>query len=100
MRGSGGAVTAPHQDARVEAGVHVAVAFGVDQIAELAAGHLPVTPVLVGIAADVAETAVRHLLSLFDVSPRVDVTAGPSATVTVVLHDTEDPGAAPDGTQL
>lgn len=87
-------MTAPHQDERVEAAVHVAVAFGVDQLGTLAAGHLPVTPALVGIAADLAEYAVRHLLSLVDVSPRVDVTAGPAASVTVVIHG--DPGASPD----
>lgn len=86
-------MTAPHQDERVEAAVHAAVGFGVSQLGELSAGYLPVTPELERIAADLVETGIRHLLSLFDLTPRVDVVAGPDAIVTITIHD---PGASPD----
>ncbi len=97
-------MTAPHQDARIETIIHDAVGFGVgagvNALAGLAAGVLPVTDELTALATGVAtsatESGIRHALAALGFSPRVDVTAGPGATVTVVLHDTEDPGAAPD----
>lgn len=87
-------MTAPHQDERVEDAILAASDFGVEQLATLAAGHLPVTETLRGIALDLVEAGIRHFASLVHVSPRVDVTAGPAATVTVVIHG--DPGASPD----
>lgn len=77
-----------------------ATAETLGQLGEVAAGVLPVGPELRQVAGTLLGIFTLELAKLATISPRVDVTAAPAATVTVVLHDTEDPGAAPDGTQL
>ena len=96
MRSRGGAVTAPHQDERVEEAIRLGVGLGVDHAAGLLRGVVRVSGDVRLCIAGGAEAAIRAALRALGISPRVDVTAGPAATVTVVLHDTEDPGASPD----
>lgn len=81
--------TPNHQDARVEEAIDVAVAFGVDAALAVAKGLLPNTPELRAIAISSAVTGIRKILALLNISPRVDVTAGENATVSIHVHDTE-----------
>lgn len=89
-------MTAPHQDERIEGAVRLGVGLGVNAAADALYGVVPLSAELRGHVASGVEAGIRAVLAALGISPRVDVTAGPAATVTVVLHDTEDPGASPD----
>jgi hypothetical protein len=73
-----------------------ATAETLGKLGEVAAGVLPVGPELRHVAGTLLGLFASELAKLATISPRVDVVAGPNAVITVTLHDTEDPGAAPD----
>lgn len=83
-------MTAPHQDERIEGAVRLGVGLGV----RAAADALHASDELRGHVAAGVEAGIRAVLAALGISPRVDVTAGPAASVTVVIHG--DPGASPD----
>ena len=79
----------PHQTVEVEAAIDAAVTFGVDAALTVAKGLIPNTPELRAIAISSAVTGIRKVLALLNISPRVDVTAGPEAVVNIHVHDNE-----------